>query len=175
MISGEELNRMLKENIAKIKRLGIPLSKSISPEVIINIRAKRRLGCCIYKDRANYIEVSSILLEDTSVSTKMTNHELLEQTICHELLHTCRGCKNHGDEWKAYAEILNRAYGYNIERTISMDALTESSERLRMDKIKYILLCQSCGLEIKRSRMSKPVKYPNRYRCRCGGKLKRIK
>lgn len=66
---------------------------------------------------------------------------------------------------------MNEKLGYRIERTVKTETPAGS---LRHEEIKYILECQSCGAQIKRMRMSKAVKSPWRYRCPCGGKLKRV-
>lgn len=162
MISQQSLDSLLAEMAESLRELGIPLSSHISPAVLVNSRAKRRLGCCYYRDGVYVIEVSSGLLEQP---------ERLRQTLAHELLHTCRGCRNHGEKWKAYAAEVNGALGYSIQRLAPAEG--ESQEPLRQEKLRYILECQSCGAKIYRSRMSKAVKYPWRYRCKCGGKLKR--
>lgn len=159
----QELDSLLAEMSETLRGLGIPLSCHISPAVLVNSRAKRRLGCCYCRDGVYEIEVSASLLEQP---------DRLRQTLCHELLHTCRGCRNHGEKWKAYAAKVNEALGYSIQRLAPAEE--ESQEPLRREKIKYVLECQSCGAKICRSRMSKAVKQPWRYRCQCGGRLKRI-
>ena len=45
------------------------------------------------------------------------------QTLAHEVLHTCPGCRNHGALWKEYAARMNGAYGYAISRTGTCEAL----------------------------------------------------
>ena len=40
---------------------------------------------------------------------------------------------------------------------------------------KYIIICTSCGTRFEREKMSSVVKATANYRCRCGGRLKRIK
>ncbi len=158
----EELDALLAEMEQALRDLGLPLSRKICPCVQVNTRARRRLGCSICRDGAYYIEVSASLLD---------RPELLRQTLAHELLHTCPGCRNHGERWKAYAAQVNQALGFSIQRL----APAEGEEGpLRQDTVKYLLKCQECGKIFPRARMSKTVKQPWRYRCPCGGKLKRI-
>lgn len=45
------------------------------------------------------------------------------QVLAHEILHTCRGCANHGLRWKDYAQRMNELYGYGVERTDSFEKL----------------------------------------------------
>lgn len=157
-----ELDKMLADLQACLLNLGVPVSHKILPGVQINIRARRRLGCCIYRQGEYIIEVSASILE---------NPVLLQETLLHELLHTCPGCRNHGEKWKAYADYVNRSMGTQIQRTAKMEG---EFTPLRHEEVKYILRCEACGKEIKRLRMCKVVKSPWRYRCLCGGKLKRI-
>ena len=163
----EELDRELTELAETLRGMGIPVSKKLTPHVIVNTRAKRRLGCCYVQNGVYSIEVSARQLED---------REKLRQTLAHELLHTCPGCRNHGERWKAYAEQVNNALGLSIQRLSPAEGEMTEGEviPLRHDTVKYVLECQSCGAKLYRSRMSKAVKSPWRYRCQCGGKLKRI-
>ena len=155
-----ELNALSEQLQGELRALGIPISKKILPAVTVNTRAKRRLGCCIYRDSVYQIEVSAALMDDP---------QRLRTTLVHELLHTCPGCRNHGEKWKAYAGIVNQAWGMEITRTVPVEG---DAEPLRHEEIKYIIQCQQCGAQITRYRKSKVVKAPWRYRCRCGGKLK---
>lgn len=41
--------------------------------------------------------------------------------------------------------------------------------------VKYVILCTRCGKRYERERMSAVIKTPSRYRCTCGGTLKRIR
>ena len=150
-----ELDGLMARLRRELISIGIPVSNRLEPEVRINTRARRRLGCCYYQSGRYWIEVSQAVLED---------EDLLKQTLVHELLHTCPKCK-------AYAQTVNEKLGYRIERTVKTETPAGS---LRHEEIKYILECQSCGAQIKRMRMSKAVKSPWRYRCPCGGKLKRV-
>lgn len=151
---------LMRRLIVRLRSIGIPVSEKILPEVKINTRAKRRLGCCIYTEQGCQIEVSERLLAADKT-------ELLEETLVHELLHTCYGCRNHGDRWKAYAKKASDIFGYNIKRTVELDETDVIKAEVR-----YVLVCEKCGANIERMRMSKAVKYPGRYRCKCGGTLK---
>lgn len=158
----DELNGLMAELRRELKFLGLPVSDRLLPEVRVNSRAKRRLGCCYYKDGRYQIEVAEAILGDG---------DLLKLTLVHELLHTCPKCRDHGPQWKAYAKIVHESLGYKVERTVKTDV---PQAPLRHEEVKYILQCQSCGAKIGRMRMSVAVKSPWRYRCPCGGKLKRV-
>lgn len=157
-----ELDALMAGLQARLRGLQVPVSDKILPGVQVNARAKRRLGCCFFRQGAYTIEVSAGILQSPA---------LLKETLLHELLHTCPGCRDHGPLWKRYAEIVNQALGTSIQRTVKVEGLPP----LRREEVKYALRCQSCGREIKRMRMCKAVKTPWRYRCLCGGKLKRVR
>lgn len=147
----------------ELEGLGLPLSREIDPQPVINTRAKRRLGCCIRREGQFTIQVSQSILGDS---------QLLRATLVHELLHTCYGCQNHGKRWKAYAQTAGEALGLSITRTVKAEG---EAQPLRREEMKYFLRCEQCGAVIGRYRMCKLVKYPWRYRCAaCGGKLQRI-
>lgn len=148
--------------IQEAKALNIPISDRISPIVTVNSRAVRRFGCCILKGDKFYIEISSRLID--------APEQVRKQTLAHEILHTCPGCRNHGSRWKQYAESMNNAYGYEISRA-------NTNEQLGLEDTvpyRYLLRCKSCGVEIKRLRRSKLIDYPEYYRCKCGGKFQLV-
>lgn len=166
----KRVDELLDVVMSEARAVGIPISQNIKKEVTINKRAKKRFGCCKITKQGfkQYFEIE--LAEKVANSTE----EAIKQTLAHEVIHTCKGCANHGKLWTAYAEIMNNAYGYNVKRTDTAEALgiEETKEQLAEN---YLLICQNCGLRIARTRMSKVVKYPHRYRCKCGGRLRRVK
>ncbi len=142
------------------ENIKIPISRQISDHVLVNTRAKTRFGRCIKLNGQYTIELSSRLLEAPEKSCR--------QTIAHELIHTCRGCMNHGNMFKLYAEKMNQTYGYHITRTSSAEEMgVEDSSK----EAKYIIVCKNCGKEIRRSRKSPLTDHLSRYRCMCGGEL----
>lgn len=110
-----ELNRNLKEVIKQAQDIGIPVPADICEQVDINPRPKKRYGCCRLKNGVYHIEVSEFILD--------CDPDKIRGVIAHEVLHTCRGCYNHGDMWKRYAAMMNSAYGYNIKRTSSNEEM----------------------------------------------------
>lgn len=163
MMGMEELDGLLGELWRQLRGLGVPVSEKVRPGVRVNSRAKRRLGCCFYNGGEYTIEVAARLLGQPG---------LLRETLVHELLHTCPGCRDHGERWKGYAGVVNEAWGMDIQRTVKVEG---EQGPLRREEVKYVLRCEACGKEIGRVRMCKVVKTPWRYRCLCGGKLKRVK
>ena len=94
----------------KLKAINIPIREV--KEYRVNKRAKKRWGCCWQDVDGKFIvEVNVCLLDERNDISG------LENTILHELLHTCKYCQNHGKMWKAYAAAVKAAYGYDIKRT----------------------------------------------------------
>ena len=156
-----EFDALLARAVEQARALGIPVSARISPRVAVNRRAVTRFGCCIRRGGEYVIELSERLLE--------AEERACMQTLAHEVLHTCPGCRNHGALWKEYAARMNGAYGYAISRTGTCEALGVADVR----PVRYRLVCERCGQECCRSRRSPLVDHPERYRCRCGGVLRR--
>ncbi len=151
---------LMREVADQARRLDIPISKQIEPHVKINRRAVNRLGCCRRQGGGYVIELAARVAEGEEESCR--------ETLAHELLHTCPGCQNHGGLWKEYARQMNKVYGYNIRR-VAAEGTTES---IQPRPFKYIVRCEECGTEIGRYRASPLTRHPERYRCRCGGRLK---
>lgn len=161
-----EINEKLKQIIIEAQALNIPVPQNINNDVFINARPKKRFGCCKLKDDVFTIEISEFVLKCSEKSVK--------NILAHELLHTCKGCFEHGQLWKCYAEKMNAEYGYNIKRTSSFEEL--GLERPEEScQIKYIIRCKKCGREYPRQRYTCVMKKLNAYRCNCGGKLELIK
>ena len=136
----------------------------------VNTRAKARWGLCTKVARGLFdIQIAASLLQD-----EVEDHAV-KDTIVHELLHTIPGCFNHTGKWKQYAETVNFLLPqYRIKARSSYE--DKGLEDTRPEpEYRYILMCQDCGTEIKRQKKSAAVEHPERYRCKCGGKLTRIK
>lgn len=158
--------QMLYENCkSKLDHLGI--KTGVVKCVKVNNRAARWGRCRRIVSASTYIyeiEISGRLLDDN------VDDKAAETTMIHELLHTCNFCLNHGAEWKRLAEKVNKAYGYNIKRTTSAEE--KGVEDIRK---KYAVVCEKCGTETTRMKMSNLIKHPEFYVCcRCGGNLKRL-
>lgn len=136
----------------------------------VNTRAKARWGCCVKVSKGLFdIQIAAALLQDD------VDDQAVKDTIVHELLHTIPGCFKHTGKWKQYANTVNRLLPqYKIKRGSSYEE--KGLEDLRpKPQCRYILKCLRCGSEIGRQRMSAAVEHPEHYRCKCGGRLTRIK
>lgn len=158
-----DCDALLKQVMDEAAALGIPFSEQVDPHVTLNRRAVARFGCCRrYPDGHFTIELARRVAEGPERSCR--------ETLAHELLHTCCHCQNHGKRWQSYARKMNAAYGYNLARTASNEALG-----LEAGEPKYLLRCDACGAEFPRHRASPLTEHPERYRCKCGGRLVREK
>lgn len=165
----EYVDNILKEVIKQAQELDIPVPDNINEQVYINPRPKRRFGCCNTMNGKFNIEISEFLLKSDITKIK--------GVIAHEVLHTCKGCRDHGARWKEYADRMNKAYGYNIKRVSSFEemGLDEIARPDSANDIKYIIKCQKCGKEYPRKRFTCVMQKIDAYRCQCGGKLTLIK
>lgn len=109
-----DLYKVATECMYELDLLGIPYAEIPKERWTVNTRAKSRLGQARKRNGEYSINISADILHDKYPL------EFLKNTVIHELLHTCKGCMNHGEKWKAYAEKVNAKYGYNIERCVSM-------------------------------------------------------
>ena len=107
--------------------------------VIVNTRAKARWGRCRYNKTRDYfdIELSSELLQDC------VPYKAVMDTMLHELLHCNRNRLKHTGEWKACANIVNTAYGYNIKR--ATNPVEKNLPIKETQSAKYVVICKNCG------------------------------
>ena len=159
----KDLNLLFETAKHNVESLGVEIGniKSIEP----NNRAKSRWGQCkIYKNNNDWnkrvftININNRLLQDDIKDEKVMS------VIIHEILHTCRGCFNHGELWKRYADLINDCYScYKIERTQSCSYFGINKEDYRAES-KYEIVCGHCGYSFYRNRKFDT----NRYLCgRC--------
>lgn len=133
-------------------------------EIVPNYRAKARWGQCRRRPDGYYININAALLADN------ISDQGAKETIAHEICHTIKGCMNHGDKWKHYAQLLS-VFGYNIKRTNSAEDKGISTEVYTAAKnYKYEVRCGKCGATAYYQKKTKAViaimtqKYHS-YRC----------
>lgn len=153
------LDELLFQVLEQARAAAVPVSGRIDPHVAVNTRARTRFGCCRTVNGAHRIEVSAVLLEAEEAAVC--------RVLAHEVLHTCPGCANHGPQWRRWAQVMSRRYGYDIHRTDSHDELGVPDTR----PVRYLVVCERCGARMPRMKRSPLVEHPDRYRCRCGGRL----
>ena len=148
-------------------------------EVAVNTRAKKRWGQCkcnyigFYGGKPQYdftINISSVLLDER------VPIESLQNTIIHEILHTCPGCQNHGAEWKRRAAKVKHNLGYDIKRCSGFSEMGITDEMQKEYRpYKYMVQCKKCGRVVGRQKMCHMIKHPESWRCGvCSGEFERI-
>lgn len=162
----KEIEACIQELIKECENLKIPISRNIDPQIQINKRARSRFAACKREksldSEAYRIEIGEALLA--------AQEPVVRTILAHELLHTCRGCYNHGARWKQYALKMNEAYGYRIKTTATYEELG-LEEPKREKTIHYIISCQNCGKVFYRQKRSRLITNIGQYRCQCGGRL----
>ena len=180
----KDLQRLFNECVAELASIGIhsePISK-----VTVNTRARRRWGLASKKNGKWEISISSQLLADDLPDRPA------KTVIIHEILHCRWNGESHIGYWRALADKVNKELGYRIRSTDSRESLglppLTDSEKADLAKryagaevtddgkiVRYIVECP-CGMQVGRSKMSKLIQHPEKYRCaRCGGTFRRIK
>ena len=132
-----------------------------------NHRALRYGRCSRHLNGTFTIEVSIRLLNEN------VPIEILEDTIIHELIHTCEGCFNHGKQFHKIASIINDCYScYNLD-TKSSSEENKILQEIVPVQYKYFLFCENGCWEEGYMRKTKSIKYPHIYKCsKCGGSCK---
>ena len=181
----EKLKKLYNECLEELKSINLDLDENVIGKIDISFakRKTRRYGCCkqeepdkstAYREKRiihyrrynkHHIEISKWLMD--------LNDNIIKNTIIHEIIHCLPDCNNHGKEFKKYSKLINEKLGYNITRLGNKKEDYEKSN-LEFDenpKIKYIIVCENCGLIYYRQRMAK--NFTKKYRCgKCKGKLR---
>ena len=167
------LQGVLAECQKELRKINIPIRKVKS--ISFNDRFTSTLGRCRRKRGADTFEIE-ITSEMRGFDEKGGEYmKALKEVVIHELIHTCDCAFNHVYLFKHYALSANSYYGYNIQRTSNYEHLGVNKTAKRKKKeVRYAVKCTQCGALFERTRETKIIKYPERYRCRCGGALVRV-
>jgi len=159
-----DLDTAARDCLQMLAQCGIPTGPI--REIRTDSRSRRRWGFCRKEADGSFrIGISARLLED-DVPLRS-----LQQTLLHELLHTAPGCMDHTRNWKRYAALLNRRFGFSIRRTSAPEDLGAAAD----PRIHYRFRCEGCGAEQIRYRASRFTRHPEQYRCsRCGGRFTQV-
>lgn len=149
-------------NVVKADLKGVvPYSEHIASKVLLlNNRNKNTLGRCTRNiDNTKFI---------ISLNPKLKNmsEQLIKDVLAHEIIHTVKGCFNHGYNFKTYMYYTNKnCKGYNVE------VKTNNEEWTNNQKHKYKLTCTKCGKVFYRDRIIKKYFKMGLYSHNCGGDL----
>lgn len=161
-----DLNSILQECCQTLDSLQIRYAKNC--KIIPDPRLKRCWGSCRKMPDGSYlIKISPLLLEESLPP------ESLKDTLYHELLHTVPGAMSHQKTWLQLAQTVNRATGLNIKRSTPASEKGIELDYANDPAVKFLCVCQGCGVQIVRYRRCDFVRRPGKYRCgSCGGKWK---
>ena len=98
-------------------------------EVNVSPRALQRHGCCKYYGNKCVIEVSKHLFN-------VDNKEMIT-TLIHEILHTFKDTKGHGEMWQWYAKKISDNTCYHITACRNIEGIENN--------YKYKVECIHCG------------------------------
>lgn len=163
-----KINAVTAEYMEMLDNIGI--NHGITKEFVPSTRATRRWRQCRKLPDSRYsININADLLDERNDVNNLKN------TLIHELLHSVDGCMNHGENCKRAANKVYLAYGIDITRSSSAEDKQAVYVRNKAVSTNlYVLECEKCHQMIRRQKMSKAIQHPERYRCRCGGTLKRV-
>ena len=163
-ILNEKLKRSLHECELICAHAGIKTGK-ISV-IRVNPLLRSSWGRCI-TDRiagTHTIEINEVLLDNSVPDLS------LKRTIIHELCHTVKDGHGHKKGWLVAAERLKKVYGLQLSPANSAEDLLIPKSLLQEPVLRYVFRCVDCEQIVERSKRSKFVDNPERYRCgNCGG------
>lgn len=173
--SQKDIEVLLQIGIRMLKKIDIPISDSIDPKITFS-KYRSCYGKCHLNRRNRFqkkrgINTGYIYHIDISRYILGSSQKSITNTLLHELLHTCKDCMNHGPLWKEYASMVCCHYGYDIKRC-GGDKTSEDRANLRKGiEVNHKLRCDKCGQVFMRIKSSKLVLHPERFLCRCGGRI----
>ena len=153
----DDLLRVVKEDLRGI----VPYSENISPKVkLLSNRNKNTLGRCNRNiDYSQFTIYLNPKLENMS-------EQLIKDVLAHEIIHTVKGCFNHGHNFKNYMYRVN----YNC-KNYKVEVRSNDKEWQENKQYKYKLTCKKCGKVFYRNRVIHEYVKLGLYSHNCGGDL----
>lgn len=152
-----DLRRMTHMYTEEMRKIGIPVQDVCAVELnggtralgVCNMCRKNLTGEIVYK-----IGFSKGLLD--------CKFETVAQVVIHELIHTCKGCMNHGVRFKAYALIASKHFRIPVWTTANAKQSADfASSEFVKSKMKYAVMIMngaSKGKLIESQRITNIVK-----------------
>lgn len=168
-----DLIKIGNECIEDLKAIGYEFPKPI--KFVQSNRMKRTWGLCSTCKNWSYtqVKIATFLLQD-DVPEKQ-----LRQTVYHELAHAIDNNENgHVGRWKRIADMISDCYNMDIQQYCTNEEVKvlKSTEMYSSMRNKYTVKCCKCGVKCERMGYRAPKWYSQveRYKCKCGGELKRV-
>lgn len=170
MNNQQELNRLVEKCDGIMESCGLELPTEITYS--LNSRFSKAMGRCDYKGKKNGKPVYIIQIAQSYFEAYLDagQESKIEDTILHEMCHALPKCFNHGYEWQRVTGIINRKFGYHLQRCYEMDEII-TAVKTSKNPCKEVY-CTRCGRHSVHKTSSVYVKNVEHYRCRCGGSLK---
>ena len=169
----KNLSRLYSETLSEALSVGLDVSDKIV-SIKVNSRLSRALGRCVQVwDAWNRCYVYKIEIQPNILADGLED-SIPKNTIMHELIHTCKGCFNHGDEFQYRAGIVNRRLSYNVHTTTDSASLVAAGVTLKQHTDNYAVVCDKCGRTVKKyKRWSSTLERIGDFRHggTCGGNL----
>lgn len=180
-----KLQSLYEECKLELKNIGINLDNNLVGNITVDISKRncKRYGCCKQEDpvpsskyyerigRKKYAKYSLYKTHKIEISKWVMdlNDDIIKNTIIHEIIHCFPNCSNHGEEFKKYANYINKQLGYNISRLGNKNKdLEDSNIEIEKEKFNYKVECSKCGYIFYRKRITSS--FTHRYRCgKCRG------
>lgn len=169
----KNLRKLYCECVSEALSIGLDISDKVV-SISVNPRLSRALGRCVQSwDAWNRCYIFKIEIQPNMLADGLEDR-VPKNTIMHELIHTCKGCFNHGPEFQSRAGIVNRRLGYNVHTTSDSEQLKAAGVVLKETAYNYGIVCDKCGYMVqKRKRWSSTLERIGDFRHggMCGGNL----
>lgn len=173
-----DAQRIFEQLMEDFMKAGIPLKKeNIDPKLQYS-RSLTRLGQCNRKiDPRTKKERYTIILSQHA----MKDENQIRNTLAHELIHTLPRCMNHGKTFHKYGNLVEEKLGIAIDAKATKEESKNSGiEDAYVEHANYKMVCQGCGYEFYRQKMSPLIRTivntPERVTCKnCGKHFKAYK
>ena len=149
----------IQEDVQLLAALGHEYMTKYIYKVVINKRKEtKRIGRCKrLSDGVYEIQVTEKYLRNQ-------DSKEIHNTIMHEVIHSAKGCMNHGPNWVALAKKVNDNYEFTPIQRLSYDP---TALQLVKESAKYFLFCSNCGKEWHWQRRPKHWAYYTSGKCKC--------
>ena len=161
-----------------MRNLTVSANKCMKMLDEINIPYKKPNKWRVSKRMTRAFGQYSISKHEIAITERLLDERLpvkmLENTIIHELIHTCDGCYNHGSKFQAYGRKVNKELGYNISTYVSKEESMVMDNVYKPKERRYKVICPTCEQEFSYKVRSKVYQHPELYICGvCGTRLVR--
>ncbi len=120
-----------------------------------------------YWANVRLVSPSSFMIRISRCMEEIENFELFQTrlTSCmiHELIHTQKGCMNHGKKFQKIAALVNQKYPQYEIGTGTSGEKYGVADLPRPDK--YIVRCKNCGAETRYKKKTQAVTNPKQFIC----------